>query len=424
MFDKPEVFISYSREAPGDRPDPIAHADAAATWRDRTIAAALLEALEAELPSRNVYVWRDERAMQPGDALGHEIDAALLSCAGAVILIDHAALERSSWVRWESSILTWRQRIGMLVRVVPVLINVDIADLDPAGYGPARVDDLLALLVPAEDLDPDAAGFSGEIAALASKIADGLGPLEASPSGPLAIWIDGIADCLPKDNRWVPHAQQAMGDVGPRLALSANPQLVMARELVGSRSDRLERLLTVMTNFPFVDAPKLRRHLEPVWVPSDIVTKLPAITRAPPGHRMIALNALEAGTGTDVVRRAHPGMVNRQILEWTITAATPSAAAQDCLDAIRKRWGATSPDDIIAIHGACFVILSVGAVPAADLLTILSELALAYPTVTYVVMVAPDATATLDRLEPDLEPGADDLAHSFEIMLDDLILGA
>jgi hypothetical protein len=422
MFDKPEVFISYSREAPGDRPDPIADPDASAVWRERTIAAALLVALEDELPNRGVYVWRDERAMQPGDALGHEIDAALLSCAGAVILIDNAALERSSWVRWESSILTWRQRIGMSVRVVPVLIGVAIADLEPAGYGPARVDDLLALLVPAEHLDPDAADFGVQVAAVATKVADGLGQLEASSSGPLAIWIDGIADCLPRDSRWVPHAEKEMGEAGRRLTLSASPQVVMARELVGSRFERLERLLTVLANFSFADAPKLRQHLEPVWVPSDILTMLPAITRAPPGHRRIALNAREAGTGTDVVRRAHPGMAIRPIMEWTITAATPSAAVDDCVEAIRTNWGSKTPDDIINAHGACFVILSPGAIGAADLTTILDGLALAYPTVTYVVMVAAETIMTLDRLDPDLEPGADDVAHSLEIMLHDLIL--
>jgi hypothetical protein len=424
MFDKPEVFISYSREAPGARPDLVADPDAFAVWRERTIAFALLVALEDELPRRNVYVWRDERAMQPGDTLGHEIDAALLSCAGAVLLIDKAALERSSWVRWESSILTWRRRIGMAVRVVPVLIGVAITDLEPAGYGPARVDDLLALLVPAENLDPDTADFGVHVAAVATKIADGLGPLEASPCGPLAIWIEGIADCLPRDNRWVPHAQQEMGVVGPRLLLSASPHVVMARELVGSRSDRLERLLTVLANFSFADAPKLRHHLEPVWVPSDILTKLPATTRAPPGQRVIALNAQEAGTGTDVVRRAHPGMVNRQILEWTIKATTPSAAVDDCVVAMQTKWGSKSPDDIIRVHGACFVIVSVGAIRAADLMTILSQLALAYPTVTYVVMVGPETIVALDRLEPDLEPGADKVAHDLEIVLDELISGA
>ena len=154
ISDRPEVFISYSRSrrdaAPGVRPGRAA----GKRWLARKVAFDLMDVVIEAAARAGDQVWRDESSMTVGDQLGLTIDAALLSCAGAIIFLDPDALVRSPWVRWESSILTWRQRIGMPVRVVPVLIEVGPEQLSRHGYGPSRLDQTLAHIVKLAGITP------------------------------------------------------------------------------------------------------------------------------------------------------------------------------------------------------------------------------------------------------------------------------
>ena len=128
--EKAEVFISYGRRQPGDRPGPDADPAVVRRWRSRTLALDLAGALEHAITAGGFQSWRDVSALADGDRFGERIDAALLSCAGAVVLLDHDTLDPKSWVRWESAILAWRHRVDPPVRVAPVFIGVATEELD------------------------------------------------------------------------------------------------------------------------------------------------------------------------------------------------------------------------------------------------------------------------------------------------------
>ena len=160
MSECAEVFISYSRFRRGDRPDPNSNPNAADHWRARKVTLDLVSVVEKAIGAAGYQAWRDEPSLMVGDPFARKIDATLLSCAGAVIFLDPDALKRSSWVRWESAILTWRQRISMPVRVVPVFIGVAPKQLTKHGYGPSRLDQTLAHVIDLATVDPTALKFS------------------------------------------------------------------------------------------------------------------------------------------------------------------------------------------------------------------------------------------------------------------------
>jgi TIR domain len=422
LADKAEVFISYSRCARGARP-PAGDPDAVRRWRARAIVLGLLDLLAGAAERAGYQVWRDEPAMSAGDLLAHSIDAALLSCAGAVILLDPDGLDQSVWVRWESAILAWRRRIGMPVRLVPVFVGVAPADLAGHGYGPSELDRTLAHVIDPDVTDPDAASFARDLEGHAADIIKALGELEGEPVGPVSWWVSRIADCLPaNDESWRPSVQPELPR-GERLRLSAQPGRVVARELLVAERNRFQRIVNAFYGFPFRSAVTLKLNLEPVWVPADAVTGLAEVAGRPPGERIIAVNAVEPSTGSAVVRRAFPGASPYQRLEWVNTGVTAAAAVAEAEAAIAWKW--PDPDheaEIMTGRGGCFVIVSCGSTPPADLAWIVGELAVAYPGLTYVVMVGDAAAGPYQRLDPALPAGSDEAARAFGAMLDDMLV--
>jgi hypothetical protein len=420
MADKAEVFISYSRCPRGSRPD-SADPGAFRRWRARSIVLDLLARLESAAAAHGYQAWRDEPALAEGDLIADMIDAALLSCAGAVILLDPDGLDQSDWVRWESAILTWRQYIHMPVRVVPVFIGVEPEQLAKHGYGPSRLDRRLAYRIDPATLDPDSGAYADELEQRAADIVSALGELEGEPVGPISLWVNRIADCLPVNgDSWRPSLEPELPR-GERLRLSAQPGRVVARELLVAKRDRFERIVNAFYGFSFRDAPMLKLNLQPVWVPPEAATGLAEVKDRPPGERIIAVNAAEPGTGADVVRRALPRVSSRQRLEWTITAVTAADAVSEAAQAITRKWG-PEPDRVAENLDGCFVMMSCGSCPSADLALIVAELASAYPCLTYVVMVGDVGPGRYELLIPGLPENADEAARSFDAMLDDMLL--
>ena len=263
--------------------------------------------IEKAIDNAGYQPWRDEPSLTEGDQFACKIDAALLSCAGAVIFLDPDALERSSWVRWESAILTWRQRISMPVRVVPVLIGVAPEELSKHGYEPSRLGQTLAHIIDLAAVDPDSVAYPGELDRHASQIVEALGELEAEPSGPISIWIDSIADCLPTNSHTWRASLEPQIPRGERLRLSARPARIVARELVVADRDAFERIVNAFSVFPFRDKVMFKWNLKPVWVPADAATGIAEAKDWLPGRRIIAVNATEPGTGADVVAGSAPG---------------------------------------------------------------------------------------------------------------------
>jgi len=415
-----EVFISYSREPPGPHPDAGAGPDAAARWRARTVAGDLVGYLEEAIKAAGYQPWRDEPALTPGDVFPDKIDAALLSCVGAVVLLDPDALARSSWVWLESAILTWRQRIGMPVRVVPVLIGVPPGELAGHGYGPSRIDQTLAHVIDPAVADLDPADYAREVGQHARRIAQALGQLEGEPTGEVAGWVNRIAACLPADcDSWRPEVEPQLSR-GDRLRLAARPDRVVARELLAADRNRFERIMNVFTGFPFRDSAWLKVHLKPVWVPPGTVTGIAEAKFQPAGQRVVTVNAAEPATGADVVRRAFPLAFGRRLLECLVVTNTPEKAVSEAKKAILKKWG-PDPGDTAENLGGCFVIVSVSGCKPADLAQIVAALASAYKSLVYVVMAGAGPLPPYRPLDPALPPGADLAGSGFGAVLNDFI---
>ena len=292
---KAEVFISYGRRQPGDRPDSNADPALVRRWQARRLALDLVDALEDAINAVGYQPWRDASALTDGDQFADRIDAALLSCAGAVILLDHDTLDRSSWVRWESAILTWRQRVDTPVRVVPVFIGVTADELEEHGYEPSRIGRTQAHVIDPAVVDPDSAGYSEELGKHAGQIVKALGELEGKATGDISRWVNRIAACLPADcDSWRAEVAEKLLR-GERLRLSAEPKRVVARELLAADRDRFERIMNAFFGFPFTDRATLKLHLKPVWVPADTATGIAEAKYQPPGKRIIAVNATEPG---------------------------------------------------------------------------------------------------------------------------------
>lgn len=418
--ERAEVFISYGRRPPGDRPDSNADPAGVRRWRARTLALNLGDALEAALAAAGYQPWRDVSVLTDGDQFADRIDAALLSCAGAIILLDHDTLDRSSWVRWESAILTWRQRIDAPVRVVPVLIGVTAEELKQHGYEPSRIDRTQAHVIDPAVVDPDSADCPGELKKHADQIVEALGQLEGEASGDISRWVKRIASCLPADcDDWRAEVAEKLRR-GERLRLSAEPRRMVARELLAADRARFERIMAAFYGYPFTDGTRLKLNLEPVWVPADTATGIAEAKYQPPGQRIIAVNALESETGADVVRRAFPLASGRQRLQWTKKVVSVEDAIKAAKDAITRKWGADprpSTDNL----GGGFVMVGGDGCPPADLARIVAALAAAYPSLTYVVMVGGGQLPEYHWLEPALPPDADLQARGFDTVLDDFI---
>ena len=415
-----EVFISYGRRAPGDRPADNADTAAIRRWRARTLALNLGGALEGAIAAAGYQPWRDVSALTDGDQFADRIDAALLSCAGAVILLDHDTLDRSSWVRWESAILTWRQRVDAPVRVVPVFIGVTTEELEQRGYEPSRIDRAQAHIIDPAVVDPDSAGYPGQVTEHASQIVAALGQLEGEARGDISRWVNRIAACLPIDcDSWRAEVAEKLLR-GERLRLAAEPGRVVARELLAADRDRFERIMNAFYGYPFADGPRLKLNLEPVWVPADAATGIAMAKEQDPGQRIIAVNALEPETGADVVRRAFPLASGRQRLQWTKKAVTVEDAIEGAKEAIRAKWGA-DPGPRTENLGGGFVLVGGDGCPPTDLARIVAALTAAYPSLTYVVMVGGAQLPEYRWLEPALPPEADLEARGFDTVLDDFI---
>jgi len=357
--ERAEVFISYSRFRWDHRPNPNSNPGAASRWRARKVTMDLIRAVEKVIHDAGYQFWRDEPSLIEGDQFASKIDAALLSCAGAVIFLDADSLERSSWVRWESAILTWRQHISMPVRVVPVLIGVAVEELSNHGYGPSRLDQTLAYKIDLARVDPDSATYARRLDRHAKKIVRALGELEAEPKGPISIWISSIADCLPANaDSWRASLEPTIPR-GERLRLSSHPARIVARELVVADRDAFERIVNAFYLFPFRDICTFKRNLKPVWVPPDAATGIAEAKDRLPGKRIIAVNATEPATGADVVRRALPHASHRQRLELNVSSVTVAEAIEEVRKAITRKWR-DGPVRAVENLGSCFVMMSCG----------------------------------------------------------------
>ena len=243
-------------------------------------------------------------------------------------------------------------------------------------------------------MDPDSSTYPEELERHAGRIVGALGELEAEPIGPISVWISRIAACLPANcDSWRASLEPKIPR-SERLRLSAQPARVVARELLVADRDAFEGIVNAFYGFPFADTPMLKLNLKPVWVPADSATGIAEAKDRLPGKRIIAVNATEPATGADVVRRALPRASNRQRLEWTITSVTIKEAVDEAKQAITKKWG-SRPDHVVENLDGCFVMVSCGGSPTADLVQIVADLASAYPSLTYVVMAGDVEPKTL-----------------------------
>ena len=173
-------------------------------------------------------------------------------------------------------------------------------------------------------------------------------------------------------------------------------------------------------NFPFRDRTQLKVNLKPVWVPAAAATGIAEAKERSPGKRIIVVNASEAKTGTDVVRRALLAVSGFRRVEWNSTAESVDAAVSAAKQAIKNKWR-PDPNHVAEKLGGCFVMVSCGGCLGTDLARIVTDLASAYPNLTYVVMAGDTQLQQYQWLEPALPPDADEERQYFETVLDGFI---
>ncbi len=252
---KAEVFISYSRCQLGDEPNPE-NSGAVHNWRSRRIAIDLLALLEEALQGKGYDVWRDQHFIVEGDLIGQKIDAALLSCAGAIILLDPDALCRSSWVFWESGILTWRERIQMPVKVVPVLIGVDPERLDEHGYGPSRLGQALAHIVNPDLFDFNAVGYLVDLAAHRARLLKPLGTWRPSQATPAHNGLTPSPSACHLGKAGSPPLSRCSPAVNG-YAFLTRKRTLSPEKLLAADPDGFELILNAFFGFPFNDSSRL-----------------------------------------------------------------------------------------------------------------------------------------------------------------------
>jgi len=421
MYAKAELFISYSRLEPAQDASAPGHPDHA-KWKSRKVALDLIGVLEEKL-NEKFQVWRDEPCLSLGDDFASKLDAALLSCAGAVLMLDPAAVEVSSWVRWETSILTWRARLQSDVRIVPVLIDVQPEELKQQKFEPTRVEQLLGRKVDAQRLEPGSGDYQGKLEAIAEEIVEAFDGLEATPARGVGVWISRIAACFSdKTSLWRGELCQAFEPHPDRLNLAQEPRAVVARELVGADRERFARILHAIVQYPTTEEELRRLHvlLEPVWVPADVARTLAVVADLPDRQRVMVVNADDAKTGEHVVRRGRPEIASDQTLTVTPVGPTLDAAVADIREKVLDRWGNRKRDALETV-GDSFVVIGGQGMPIEQLVELGRRCAHEFRELTFVLMTGSAVVTDVTALDPMLGHDADDDRLDFEYRLPKLM---
>jgi TIR domain-containing protein len=357
-------------------------------------------AIVAMLTERGFDPWSNVTSIRLGERSDIERDRALLESDAAVVVLS-PAMVRSSWVQHEINVLTWRRRLGPDVQVVPVATEqFGMQGLLPFGLADMQVvfvrDEASDLNRVAEALH-DLRGRGGRrglawlvetlmatIEPLPVKLLDGLAPGAASP------------------------VESAGGETTP---------LERAMNLI-ERAARSPReavdVITTLTRYsPATSSTDLVLALFSLWVDPGAAARLRAVAERETGPRAVCINASQARTVDDYVRRAWLGLDSPPVVVVDVAWATEGVQA--IVSSARAALAGAGEQ-----RGALLVLPLRSPDPA-----VVSELQAAFPENVLVVLCGPDpldagwlTSLGLEPLEPPLEKGQEEAVSAARDYLD------
>jgi hypothetical protein len=128
MTELARVFISHSA---ADREE----GDTAVNVEAHAVRVAIRDALGQD---GNFHVLLDEVELHPGDAWRARINLWLGLCDAAVLILSPAAL-KSHYVAFEANVLGYRWSLDPQFKIIPVLVGIEMPDVDASPLNPARV---------------------------------------------------------------------------------------------------------------------------------------------------------------------------------------------------------------------------------------------------------------------------------------------
>jgi hypothetical protein len=263
---------------------------------------ALVNALRAELEGLGYVVLLDQQDITTGSRWRERIHAFLADCHASVILFSRRALEESSWVFKEATVLAWRAALDPSFQLVPILLpGVTAADFQASRFGPLALSeiqhqaaaDAAAIAAIVHGVVGTPAPFSTPLDVLRVKIAD---QLAAVGDGILELACErhlGVA-------RWTP-GQDRRRTFADRLS----------RKILASEGNVLREALVVLDALG-ADAEVRERVVQvlaPLWVEPDAAGLIPRVAaRRVAGDSDLALhgNHLAEFTAEMYVGRAYP----------------------------------------------------------------------------------------------------------------------
>ncbi|MBS0346180.1 MAG: toll/interleukin-1 receptor domain-containing protein [Proteobacteria bacterium] len=263
------LFISHSckdrllkEEADTLTPAQRERLDMAQRVRDAAVAA-----LEAD----DHFILLDQHELETGDFWRNQLLAWLGLCDGAAIFLTPDSAE-SDWVRYEAAILSWRLWANEALRVVPVLLGIDEADLDRLGFGPHGMKDIQALRASPAEVAAFSAGNKDVIEAFVARLALRFKALRspANPGDePLQRWVSNVETQLePVRDKILQQAWDLLA-IPPREWGDSRARLtVFAHYLLEAPIPRMQAALAKLKE-GYVDAriwAGLVRLVAPAWV--------------------------------------------------------------------------------------------------------------------------------------------------------------
>ena len=272
------------------------------------------EKLRERLRRAGVKILLDEGGVDPGEEWRAKILDWLGVCHAAVILFSPEAVENSSWVWAETTILCWRHAINPQIKIVPVLFEgVNEEDSRLKTFEPVRLGEIQFVKPQAGKTGYDAID---DMVEEVGKALDGFSS-------------HGIDDSMAE---WVNMIDSAMGSVGNAslsdiaVAIKMNldhmpaakdeKRLMIARQLLLSEPDTaLSGLSKLLRNISCKDnKERLVELTSPIWVPHDSVRNItPVIKRDDQTRRNVLINGKWIETALECIYRA---TCKRFIVHW------------------------------------------------------------------------------------------------------------
>ncbi len=259
---------------------------------------ALLEAVAGELRRRGYHPVYDRAEIRDGDEWATLLRYWLGHCEAAILLLSQEALTNSPWVRYEASLLSWRNALNARFRFITVVLDgidkVALAQLGPLGLGDRQ------LVVPQyQDLQAECAGVAARACAAFPDAAH-ISWVEDR----MLAWIEDVASLLRRaDPAHVLRAARCLSVEADYLA-DADIHTWLAARMLLHRPDELVAACEALESLPREMLEQLVERLAPNWVDPGAAASVLALTE-PQGPRRLALNVASQDTAEVVVRRAY-----------------------------------------------------------------------------------------------------------------------